>query len=562
MTRVIGFASSAFLVLVANLAVMGGWIVLANGLGFGIGVPTVWEGPNGALVLAASTGVAVASALALALQRSFAVARALAVVALCASVSIFDRWSAAPAALSALAVAAGMLIVPALFALATIARHRWRRLRITVWIVAMAVALLVLVFRDPFLDPLCAGLCGGNPFTISAQPDIVLFARWTVSALALAALSAGLVATIPGLQGSRLIGLSPSLSAILLLATVTFAFFAEAAWASGLTQATPDLGLAWLVGLSLLSASHFVSAVVTARRRAAVIALAGQLTSATSSRDDVGERLRVALRDPAVRIAYPVPGGSLVDAAGHVAPAAGAGETATSVRRGDEVVAVIVHPAGMPGDDIATAFGPAAGLALANARTRAVIRATLMELQALRLRIMDAGDETRRDIERNLHDGVQQTLLVLQYELALAAGETASGAAQELEDIREEVQRLTERTRDLGHGLFPMSLDDVGLDAALQRLADESPVPFEPDVQLPQRPPRSVERTAYLVARDAVVSAAERALVRIRSNSDSLVIDIVGGPLTAISRDRVDALGGHIRQEGAGMKVVLPCGSS
>jgi signal transduction histidine kinase len=563
MRRIVESALSALLVLLAISVIAGGWIVLADGLGFSIGVPTLWQGSDGPLLLAASAGVAAAAALALLAQRSPVIARALAVVALCAAVTVFDRWSAAPPALSALAVCVAILIIPALFTLATMARPRWHRLRAAAWMLALVAAVAILVFRDPFLDPLCAGLCGTSPFTISAQPGIVLLARWTVAALALAALAAGLVAALPhALKAPGPVGMAPSLSAVLLLAIVTVALGADAAWASGLVKTLPDLSLAWLLGLSVLGISHIIAALVTARRRAAVIALADELTSATSSRDDVGERLKIALRDPAVRIAYPRPDGSLVDAAGLPARGAAAGEGSTPVRHGDEIAAVIVHPVRIAGEELATAFGPAAGLALANARTRAVIRAALLELQALRLRLVDAGDDIRREIERNLHDGVQQTLLVLQYELALAAGEVSEPGRRELEDIREEVQRLTERTRDLGHGLFPMSLDDVGLDAALQRLADESLVPFEPDVQLPQRPPRSVERTAYLVARDAVVSASERALVRIRSEPDSLVIDIVGGPLTAVSRDRVDALGGHIRQEGAGMKVVLPCASS
>jgi len=300
---------------------------------------------------------------------------------------------------------------------------------------------------------------------------------------------------------------------------------------------------------------------VVARRRAAVVALADELTSETSPRDDLAGRLQTALRDPSVRVAYPLPDGNLVDATGHVTFGAADGETGTPVRRDDDIVAIIVHPDRIAGDELATAFGPAAGLALANARTRAVIRATLFELQALRVRLVDTGDDIRREIERNLHDGVQQTLLVLQYELALAARDAESGQRRELEQIRDKVQRLTERTRELGHGLFPMALDDVGLDAALQRLADDSPVPFEPDVDLPDRPPRSVERTAYLVARDAVATAVGIARVHVRRESESVVVNVVGGPLTEGSLDRIDALGGRVEEREAGMKVVLPCAS-
>ena len=561
MRRVTDYALSAFLVLLAAVVVIGAWIVLANGLRLVSGVATIWNGWAGPLVIGAAALVAAASALALLAQRSLSTARALAVVAVSATASIFDRWSAAPPTLSALAVPVALFIFPALFSLATISRPRWRAPRAAAWIATATAAAILLTLRDPFLDPLCAGACGTSTFEVSAQPEIVLATRWIVAVLGLAALAAGIGAALPraGTGGRPAI---PPLTALLTLGVASLAMLAEAAWASGLIQSAPDLAAARLISLALLGVSHLAASAVIARRRAAVVALADELTSETSPRDDLAARLQTALRDPAVRVGYPRADGTTIDADGHASAHAIPGETSTLVRRVDGIVAVIVHPARIAGDELATAFGPAAGLALANARTRALIRATLLELQAMRVRLVDAGDDVRREIERNLHDGVQQTLLVLQYELALAAGDTGSGQSNELESIREGVQRLTERTRELGHGLFPMSLDDVGLDAALQRLADDSSVPFEPDVDLPRRPPRSVERTAYLVARDAVSAAAGRARVVVRGKVDAVIIDVVGGPLTAVSRDRIDALGGRIEQLESGMKVVLPCASS
>ena len=143
-----------------------------------------------------------------------------------------------------------------------------------------------------------------------------------------------------------------------------------------------------------------------------------------------------------------------------------------------------------------------------NERLRAGISARLAELRASRLHIVEAGDDERRRIERNLHDGIQQSLLVLQYELALAASQEQDPARHaELARLRVETHRITERLRALARGVFPAPLYLtllLGVAAALQRLADDAPFPLELSGDAEPRPPRPIERTLYLVADEAL----------------------------------------------------------
>lgn len=118
-------------------------------------------------------------------------------------------------------------------------------------------------------------------------------------------------------------------------------------------------------------------------------------------------------------------------------------------------------------------------LALHNVQLDSALQASLeevrrrnVELQASRLRIVTAADESRRAIERNLHDGAQQHLVALAVKLGLArqliqtAPEIAAG---QLEELRTDVQSTITAVRELAHGIYPPLLRDGGLDPALRR---------------------------------------------------------------------------------------------
>src|SRR5436190_1411398 len=139
---------------------------------------------------------------------------------------------------------------------------------------------------------------------------------------------------------------------------------------------------------------------------------------------------------------------------------------------------------------------------------------TLRETQA---RSVDIAMADRRQIERDLHDGAQQRLLSLGMELGMALEKFDSDpdAARGLVgDAHAELQRAIAELRNLARGIHPAVLTDRGLDAALSALSARSTVPVRLDVELDERPPASVEATAYFIVAEALTNAARYASAR------------------------------------------------
>ena len=225
----------------------------------------------------------------------------------------------------------------------------------------------------------------------------------------------------------------------------------------------------------------------------------------------------------------------------------------------------------------------AAGLAVSeldNVRLRAELARQVTEVTESRRRMASAQRDERRRIERDLHDGAQQSLLALAMDLhaaQLATDDDRAGRAlsKGVEAARSAVRQL----RDLANGLHPTTLTDGGLQAAFEELSHRSQVPITLDVQVP-RLAAGLEFTAWLVVSEAVVNAqkhagAERIGICARADHDVLRLavddDGIGGAqpeghgLQGL-RDRVEAAGGRLRLRssagvGTTIEVELPCGS-
>ncbi|MEU7133146.1 sensor domain-containing protein [Streptomyces sp. NPDC046261] len=206
------------------------------------------------------------------------------------------------------------------------------------------------------------------------------------------------------------------------------------------------------------------------------------------------------------------------------------------------------------------------------------------QLVRSRARILDAYDAERRRIERDLHDGAQQRLTGLIMTLGLARLELADtdAPARELVDKAAQEARTTLRElRELVHGIYPSTLTDRGLSAALAELAEDAVLPVEADVELPARPPEAVEAATYFVACEALAnvtkhSGATEARLSLRRTGTRLVLEVydngVGGAdaesgtgLLGLA-DRVAVLGGtvHLSSPAGGPTLVhveIPCGS-
>jgi PAS domain S-box-containing protein len=202
-------------------------------------------------------------------------------------------------------------------------------------------------------------------------------------------------------------------------------------------------------------------------------------------------------------------------------------------------------------------FTDLVGTAIANAESRA-------ELLASRSRIVTTADQTRRRIERDLHDGAQQRLVTLTMKLrALEALPAPPGDAlrRDVEEIAAGLDGVLDDLRETARGLHPVMLTRGGLGPALKGLGRRSPVPVELDVRGSERLPEPVEAAAYYVVAEALTNAAKHArasFVRVQaevSDGDlrvSVQDDGVGGANPAHGSglvgltDRVEALGGKL----------------
>jgi signal transduction histidine kinase len=202
-------------------------------------------------------------------------------------------------------------------------------------------------------------------------------------------------------------------------------------------------------------------------------------------------------------------------------------------------------------------------------------------LAASRARVVAAADETRRRIERDLHDGIQQRLVSLGLELRLAQSEVtavAPASGQELSRIAEELNGAIDELREMSRGIHPAALSEGGLGPALRALARRSAVPVDLELAAGDRLPEPVEVAAYYVVSEALTNTAKharashaRVAVHKRDGVLSLSVgdDGVGGAdpgrgsgLIGL-RDRVEALGGSIQVtshsgEGTVVAVELP----
>jgi signal transduction histidine kinase len=186
------------------------------------------------------------------------------------------------------------------------------------------------------------------------------------------------------------------------------------------------------------------------------------------------------------------------------------------------------------------------------------------QLMASRARVVAAADDTRRRIERDLHDGTQQQLIALALELRAAEAEVPIELADlkaALDQTAAGLVRATEDLQTMSRGIHPAILSRGGIGPALKTLARRAGVPVELDVSCPVRLPERAEVAAYYVVSEALSNAAKHARasrVHVELKVDDAVVQVsirddgVGGAdpdrgsgMIGL-RDRVEALGGTI----------------
>jgi signal transduction histidine kinase len=245
----------------------------------------------------------------------------------------------------------------------------------------------------------------------------------------------------------------------------------------------------------------------------------------------------------------------------------------TPIVRDGRQVAVAVHDAALlDGPGIAREIGSAARLAVENARLRAEVLAQLNALRASRARIVATGDAERRRLERDLHDGAQQRLLAVSYELRLARAGAEAERDSELVTVlasaAHEAEAALDELRELAQGIHPAVLTEAGLGPALASLADDAAVPVELGEVTTARHPPAVETTAYVTVAEAIDEAAGRGAtsvsVQVAREGDRLVVAVNDDGARRSSRlvhlaDRIGALGGSLDAGATTLRAEIPC---
>jgi signal transduction histidine kinase len=209
--------------------------------------------------------------------------------------------------------------------------------------------------------------------------------------------------------------------------------------------------------------------------------------------------------------------------------------------------------------------------------------ALVEELQRSRQRLVTSQDETRRRLERDLHDGAQQRLVTLSLDLRMArARADASGDAElttRLDAAEQELARSLAELRELARGIHPAILTQNGLGAALRSLAERSAVPVELRSVPERRFSPEIEATAYFFVSEALANVAKhaeasRAWIAAEDGGERLALEVrddgVGGAalnggsgLRGLA-DRVEAVGGRVDVrsdpgEGTVVRAEIPC---
>jgi signal transduction histidine kinase len=366
-------------------------------------------------------------------------------------------------------------------------------------------------------------------------------------------------------------------------ATLLLLIFGEALAGVGLDPLNPVV-MVGFVGLAAIPVAFLIGLLRSRLARASVGDLVLALGRATTP-SDVQAAVARALGDPALVLAYWVPDEERYVSAegGPVEVSEGDGRRVQIVKHAGERVAALVYDESLEDErELVESVAATAAMALENARLEAEARAHLAELRASRARIVEAGDEERRRLERDLHDGAQQRFVTLSLALSAVEKRLESDPAQAgelLTQVRRELVEGLDELRELAHGLHPAVLSQGGLGIAVETLAARSPVPVRLDVALHGRLPEPVEIAGYFVISEALTNVAKHAqasavIVALARTDETLVVEVrdngVGGATADLGSglrgltDRVEALGGQLSVRspagrGTRVRAEIPC---
>ena len=324
-------------------------------------------------------------------------------------------------------------------------------------------------------------------------------------------------------------------------------------FAEGLALIAVALGVAW---------QRFAARRIRHRLAGLVVDLADAVRPG-----ELGGLMAAALGDPTLELLFAFEDG-WVDAAGVSRALPPSTERRhTSLVQDGRVVAVVLHRPGLLDDArLVEELGRAARLAIDHERLQSHQRAQLARLRATRTATVAAGDAERRRLERDLHDGAQQSLAALAMAIGLARGARSDARVERLAVAQAHVREALDRVRAMAHAAYPAALDDAGLAAALDVLGDWRPqveLAGVPEARLDHELETSVYFIVAALTRGSYGAVVDVGLDRERQH---VVIDVrtAGGVELGEVEDRVGALGGRLAVDGTSdggmaVRVELAC---
>ncbi len=479
-------------------------------------------------------------------------------------------WPEGPAWARSLAQPLGVMFMPLLVHLGLGHRRRppatdVRIIRLA-YVIGGAFALTMTVAHDPFLDLACWRSCSPNVFAFLATPELsralIRLAPWVVL------LVGGTLLVCMARPGraddprDRVRWATGGLAIVsVTLSILRIAGSDPMGWPS---VALFGVSGSLLVGLGVAVGWDLAA---TLQRRKSLAALTSRLE--TGSLTSI---LRRSLHDDTVEVEYWIPRlGRYVDPEGAtVTTSPSEGRTMATIERSGQELGRVLHSSALAAAELEEEIGSAARLAVDNERLRAELRAQESEMRASQQRIVLAADTARRHLERDLHDGAQQRLLALSYQLRLAQAETGDPAtAAALSESIDRLMDAIDEVRDVAHGIFPSILSDAGLARALESAKEETGIPVRIDVPS-TRLPEPAEMAAYHLVTSTVDAIAEEPPAEMsilaRVGEDTLEVEIrVDGahpdPQALVHAvDRIGALGGRVEIITDRINAEIPCG--
>jgi signal transduction histidine kinase len=429
----------------------------------------------------------------------------------------------------------------------------------------MAVGAYVAVYTFSLLDALVMDWSvplekPANLLLVVDAPEVGLAVRRVLEVIGVA-IGIGVVVSLARRFLSARRDLRAALAPVLAIAMIGGIASAVGNGAGALHPLYPVLAVCYRVAFFLWPLAFLVGT-LRIRPRGAMIADLLVAARRPDNLEGLRDTLAAALRDPSLRLGRWHPAtSSFLDADGRPVSAG----TLLSNQEGLPLGALSRRE--VPWEDARTAEGVAAltGLVLDNQRLAEEAGARLAEVHASRARLVTAAVDERRRVERDLHDGAQQRLVVVALGIQLARERLADGHEEELAALLAEtatgLSAAIAELRELARGIHPALLAEAGLAAAVAELVERTPLQVE--LALADLPclPAAVEATAYFVVAEALTNvlkhaAAHQVRVRLTLPGDQLRVEVVddgggGADLAAGSglsglRDRVRALDGEL----------------